>query len=73
MTLDATLRTVQILISGLWCDGKLSQIKSGDIFKMFEPDGSQVELPEGNRTFVADGDAFLTEDEWQVAVKPLMN
>jgi hypothetical protein len=36
------LRKVQILRNGEWIDSEFKEIKDGDVFRLFEPDGDPV-------------------------------
>ena len=49
----------------------LSEIKKGDTFKMFEPDGTPVKNNEGKTIFVAEKDAEFDSsiEQWGVVAK----
>ena len=63
-------RTVHIKINNKWISSHISEIKQGDIFRMFEPDnGDKVVDAKGRSEFVAFSDARINEDgEWTVDV-----
>ena len=56
-------REVYILKGGVWSHEDFKDIEKGDIFKMFNPDGTPVEYPEGYFYFRADSDTYPYDDE----------
>jgi hypothetical protein len=50
-----------------WSEVDLKDIKTGDVFRMFEADGTLEHGCEGN---IAEGDAFLTNGVWGVKCRP---
>lgn len=58
-------REVYILRGGIWYHEDFKDIEKGDIFKMFEPDGTPVEYPKEYFFFRADSDPYK-HDEYGV-------
>lgn len=58
-------REVYILRGGIWYHEDFKDIEKGDIFKMFDPDGTLVKDPEGCFYFRADSDTYK-HDEYGV-------
>ena len=59
---DPNVRRAQILVEGTWTDVKPLEIKKGMTFRLFEPDGTPVFRPDGQREFIASKDTYLRED-----------
>lgn len=55
-------RKVEIFTKGGWREINFEELKPGDKFRMFKPDGTPVEDSDGNRVFIAISEPFLTED-----------
>jgi hypothetical protein len=48
---------------------RMKDLKDGDKFRMYEPDGKMVEDPGGNYIWTAHGDAFMSEENsWAIRV-----
>jgi hypothetical protein len=61
-------RKVQVLYRdmegvGFWVDTKMKEIRKGNVFMMFEPDGEQVVDSKGQKLWVATGDAFFSYND----------
>jgi hypothetical protein len=59
------VRRVQVKIDGQWTDTSMKDIKNGDVFRMFEPNGEEVigtGLLAGDVNFVALEDAWCNDD-----------
>lgn len=50
-------RYAEVLREGKWLECTMKDLKAGDIFRVFEPDGTPLEA-NGKTEFVADCDAF---------------
>lgn len=57
------MRTVEMLWAGEWVEVDISCVKKGEVFRMFEPDGTPVR-DRGTANFVAVTDAEYNED-WE--------
>ncbi len=55
-------RTVETLKSGKWEITPFLDLKTGDIFRMFEPTGEPVVDPLGNAEFFAESDTYINQD-----------
>lgn len=63
-------RKVEVFTGVSWEEIEFEHLKTGDMFRMFEPDGASVEDDEGNRIFIAVSEPFLTDENiWAVKVK----
>lgn len=61
-------RFTQRKVNGLWEDIKFRELKDGDIFRLFEPDGTPV-VDKDIAVFTTTCDAFLNEDNiWTVNI-----
>ena len=56
------IRKVEILKCGGWEISKMIDIKNGDIFRLFEPDGTKVVDSKGSTSWIADGDSFINNE-----------
>jgi ABC-type dipeptide/oligopeptide/nickel transport system ATPase subunit len=65
-----TLRRVQRSVDAKWQDVLMQDLKSGDRFRMFEPDGTPVTSfdKENASEWVVHGAPFLSNGVWGVAV-----
>ena len=65
------IRTVQVYKENTWQETELKEIRDGDLFRIFEPDGTPVKSKYGEGEFVADGDAFFDESlgVWSVETR----
>lgn len=52
-------RTAQVLINDKWIDIEFKNIKEGDKFRLFEPDGTIVKDNDGNTEFIATSNPYL--------------
>jgi hypothetical protein len=55
-------RTAQIRKDGQWVDISPENIKAGDLFRMFEPDGTPIPDSNGNHVWNALKDAYFLVD-----------
>jgi hypothetical protein len=55
------VRTAQIFKDEQWVDIKPIDIKAGDRFRMFEPNGTPVIGPHGTTSWIASKDAFVND------------
>ena len=54
MIQKSELRRLEILQDGKWVKAvSIGQLEKGDVFRMFEPDGTQVLNEFGNHSFIA--------------------
>jgi hypothetical protein len=68
------LRRVQLFKSDNWVDCKLQDIKSGNIFRMFESDGDTVKDNKGYTKFLAVSDPSKNrEGIWSINSEPIMS
>lgn len=65
--LPSELRTVEVLRSGEWVQIQLKEIKDGEVFRMFNPDGSPV-VWDDEEIFVAQGEPYVTphNNRWAI-------
>ena len=65
------MRTIMVLRGGEWIQTKLETVKKGEMFKMFESDGTPVEDRYGNVEWEASSDAYKMPRSgiWGVDVK----
>jgi hypothetical protein len=64
------LRTVEKRVDGpfsFWQKCRIQHLRKGDIFQMFEPDGSGRV---GDTEYVATGNPILTEQVWGIPGEP---
>lgn len=62
-------RRVEVHRDAEWVRVSMKDVRSGDVFRMFEPTGSPVVDPSGRTEWEADSDAFLDEGVYCVSVK----
>lgn len=55
------LRTVEVFDGKQWVQKRLIEIRKGDLFRLFESDGTQV-FCNGRCEWFARGDAFMNRD-----------
>lgn len=52
-------RKLEILVDGAWVQADFGQLEDGDIFRLFEPDGTAVEDKYGDYKWVFVGHHFV--------------
>lgn len=61
------MRIVQRLVIGEWQDCEFGELKKGDVFRMFEPDGYAVSNSLGDRDFQAESNPYINEiGHWEI-------
>lgn len=64
------IRTVQIFKDMKWQDISFNDLKSGDKFRMFEPDGDPViNTIDGTTEWVAGSDVYYEDGNYQIKIK----
>lgn len=58
---EESKRRTQIFKDDDWRDAELIEVKAGDRFRMFEPNGSPVIGPHGTINWVAGKDAYIND------------
>jgi len=56
------MRRVERLVSEQWVEVRMIDLKAGDRFRMFEPEGAPVADGKGRTVFRTTGDAYLNPD-----------
>ena len=60
-------RKIEVEIDGTFQTVNFLQLKPGDKFKMFEPDGKEVRDVYGNTEFIATSEPYQNKrNEWQI-------
>lgn len=60
-------RKVEVLKKGEWKTVRLKEVKKGDRFRLFEPDGTPVLDNKQRAEMIACKDAYLDGELWTVA------
>jgi hypothetical protein len=60
------MRTAKVLYNGQWVKMSFVDLKKGDIFQLYEEDGSIVADDDGNDTWIATGDLVLVDDVYGI-------
>ena len=65
------LRSTQVLRNNEWGNINFTELKNGDIFRLFEPDGKVVRDKLGDDEFMAVSDPYLYKDEqtWMIDIQ----
>lgn len=53
---------MEIFTESGWKEINFEELKAGNIFRMFNSDGTPVKDRDGNKIFIAISEPFLTED-----------
>lgn len=62
-------RKTQLFKNEIWEDFEFENLKSGDKFRLFEPDDKEVKSRNGNTEFIATSDASLSiEGAWSMNI-----
>jgi hypothetical protein len=63
------LRKVEIKNNNIWEEINFSELKKGDTFRMFEPDGEPVKDLNNKTEFLATSDTYMSEKLQQYTIE----